>query len=51
MFVAMELSESRLDAIERAARERHTIGDRVTIELVLELRRLRAQVAQLEAGQ
>jgi hypothetical protein len=48
MFVLVDVTESRLDAIERAARERHTVGDRVTIELVQEVRKLRARVAELE---
>ena len=38
------LPDSRLDAIERAADARRTVGDRVTIELVQEIRRLRAEL-------
>jgi hypothetical protein len=35
------LTEERLTLIEQRARERHTLMDRVVIELVVEIRRLR----------
>jgi hypothetical protein len=40
-----KLTEERLDVIERSARASHTLMDRVTLELVEEIRRLRALVA------
>jgi hypothetical protein len=40
------LTEDRLVSIERAARERHTLIDRVIIELVQEVRCLREFVAE-----
>jgi EAL domain-containing protein (putative c-di-GMP-specific phosphodiesterase class I) len=40
------LTEDRLASIERAAQERHTLIDRVTLELVEEVRRLREIVAE-----
>ena len=50
MFVtvrsASRLTEDRLASIERAAQERHTLMDRVIIELVEEVRRLRGMVAE-----
>lgn len=42
------LSEERLANIERQARERHTLMDRVVIELVDEIRSLRGVIARLE---
>lgn len=39
------LPESRLQVIENSARERGRLGDRVTIELVEEIRRLRTHIA------
>ena len=47
--VAMgNLTEERLEGIERGARERHTLMDRVVLELVEEVRRLRAIVTRME---
>lgn len=43
---ASNLSNERLDSIELGARQRHTLMDRVVIELVEEVRRLRALLAQ-----
>jgi hypothetical protein len=43
------LTEERLDSIERGARERRTLMDRVVQELVEEIRRLCGVVAQMEA--
>ena len=44
MFVTVvaggNLTEERLESIERGARERHTLMDRVVLELVEEVRRL-----------
>lgn len=40
-----KLTEDRLASIEHGARERHTLMDRVIIELVEEVRRLREIVA------
>jgi hypothetical protein len=40
------LTDDRLASIERAAQERHTLIDRVIIELVEEVRRLRGIVAE-----
>ena len=51
MFVTMatgNLTEERLESIERGARERHTLMDRVVVELVEEVRRLRRIVARME---
>jgi hypothetical protein len=42
------LTEERLRSIERGARERHTLMDRVVLELVEEVRRLRGIIASLE---
>ena len=42
------LTEERQDTIERGARERWTLMDRVTLELVEEIRRLRDVIANLE---
>lgn len=39
------LPESRLQVIEDLARESGRQGDRVTVELVTEIRRLRAHIA------
>jgi hypothetical protein len=44
------LTEERLESIERGARERHTLMDRVVLELVEEVRRLRAIVTRMEEG-
>jgi hypothetical protein len=52
MFVcvsASRLTEDRLASIERAAREGHALIDRVIIELVEEVRRLRGIVAESSA--
>jgi hypothetical protein len=43
------LTEERLDSIERGARQRRTLMDRVVLELVEEIRRLRGVVVQMEA--
>jgi hypothetical protein len=51
MFVTVaagNLTEERLESIERGARERHTLMDRVVLELVEEVRRLRGIIARLE---
>ena len=42
------LTEERLASIERAARERHTLMDRVVLELVEEVRQLRGIIASIE---
>lgn len=42
------LTDERLDTLERGARERHTLMDRVVLELVEEVRRLKAVIARLE---
>ena len=42
------LNEERLESIERGARERHTLMDRVVLELVEEVRRLRGIIASIE---
>jgi hypothetical protein len=42
------LTEERLASIERGARERHTLMDRVVLELVEEVRRLRGTIACME---
>ena len=51
MFASMvtgSLTEERLESIERGARERHTLMDRVMLELVEEVRRLRGVVVRME---
>jgi hypothetical protein len=48
MMVSGNLTEERLASIERGARERHTLMDRVVMELVDEVRRLRALIAHME---
>jgi hypothetical protein len=53
MFVKMvsgngNLTEERLASIEGGARERHTLMDRVVLELVEEVRRLRGTIARME---
>ena len=53
MFVIMlsgngSLTEERLANIEHGARERHTLMDRVVLELVEEVRRLRGIIARME---
>lgn len=51
MFPTMatsKLTDDRLDSLERGARERHTLMDRVVLELVEEVRRLRSVIARLE---
>jgi hypothetical protein len=45
-----KLDADRLDSIERGARERHTLMDRVVIEMVVEIRRLRGIIAGYEEG-
>lgn len=40
------LPESRLQVIERAAHESGRLGDKVTVELVQEIRRLRTRIAE-----
>jgi hypothetical protein len=43
------LNEERLASIERGARERsHTLMDRVALELLEEVRRLRGTIARME---
>lgn len=44
------LTEERLASIERQARERHTLMDRVVLELVGEIRRLRDLAADRHEG-
>ena len=54
MFATMakgSLTEERLESIERGARERHTLMDRVVLELVEEVRRLRGIIARTEEQQ
>jgi hypothetical protein len=47
MFVFVSrLNDERLASIEQGARERHTLMDRVVIELVAEVRRLRVQLGE-----
>ena len=46
--VANNLTEERLASIERGARERHTLVDRVVLELVEEVRRLRGIISHME---
>lgn len=48
LMAASNLSEDRLSTIERGARERHTLMDRVTLELIAEIRRLRQVIARME---
>jgi len=47
-MTARNLTEERLESIERGARERHTLIDRVVLELVEEVRRLRGIIANLD---
>jgi hypothetical protein len=42
------LTEERLESIKTGARERHTLMDRVMLELVEEVRRLRGIIARME---
>jgi hypothetical protein len=42
------LTEERLDGIERGAMERRTLMDRVVLELVEEIRQLRGIIARME---
>lgn len=42
------LTEDRLDNIAQSARERRTLMDRVMLELIEEIRRLRGIIARLE---
>jgi hypothetical protein len=52
MFLSMisggNLTEERLESIERGARARHTLMDRVILELVEEVRRLRGIIASMK---
>jgi hypothetical protein len=47
-LTAGNLTEERLESIERGARERHTLMDRVVLELVEEVRLLRGIIANCE---
>ena len=47
-MTAGNLTVERLESIERGARERRTLMDRVVLELVEEVRRLRGIVACME---
>ena len=47
-MTAGNLTEERLESIESGARERHTLMDRVVLELVEEVRRLRGIIASNE---
>jgi hypothetical protein len=47
--MASTLTEERLTLIEEAARERHTLMDRVVVELVAEIRRLRGLLGPSES--
>lgn len=47
-MVSGNLTEERLATIERGARERRTLMDRLVLELVEEVRRLRNVIAQME---
>jgi hypothetical protein len=47
-MTAGNLTVERLESIERGARERHTLMDRVVLELVEEVRRLREIIASIE---
>lgn len=42
------LAEDRLASVEGGARERHTLMDRVVLELVEQVRRLRGIIARME---
>jgi len=42
------LTEERLESIEGGARERHNLMDRVVLELMEEVRRLRGIVTRME---
>ena len=48
MVATGNLTEERLETIERGARERRTLMDRVVLELVEEIRRLRNLIAGME---
>jgi hypothetical protein len=48
MEIPTRLPESRLVSIENGARQRGTLGDRVTCEMVEEIRRLRAALASVD---
>lgn len=50
-MASANLTEERLERIERGARERHMLMDRVVLELVEEVRRLREIVASIEGRQ
>jgi hypothetical protein len=47
-MTAGNLTDERLESIERGARERHTLLDRVVLELVEEVRRLRGIIGRIE---
>ena len=47
-MTAGNLTVERLESIERGARERRTLMDRVVLELVEEVRRLREVIASIE---
>jgi hypothetical protein len=47
-MTSCNLTEERLKSIERGARERHTLMDRVVLELVEEVRRLRGIAAGVD---
>lgn len=47
-MTAGNLTVERLESIERGARERRTLMDRVVLELVAEVRRLREIIASIE---
>jgi hypothetical protein len=47
-MTAGNLTDERLESIERGARERHTLMDRVVLELVEEVRRLRGIIGRIE---
>ena len=47
-MTACNLTEERLESIERGARERYTLMDRVVLELVEEVRRLRGIIGRIE---
>ena len=42
------LTDERLETLERGARERHTLMDRVVLELVEEIRSPRGVIARME---
>lgn len=46
MLSNIKLTDDRLASIEKAAREGHTLMDRVIVELVEEIRRLRVTIAE-----